>query len=172
MDNTKEPISGIAGDISQGEPFDGGNLESHKQDRINKQLDPTVSAPSTSLSASDTNNGTNSEEDATLNPTGEEAQMSPDDLTGPGPRTLEEIAHENGGDAGNSSANASATSIEGGDAVDDPGSSHEKGTGEKYIKSTGLQADGGDFDATRAGAGREADRKFISTQTLLRRQNI
>ncbi|THV51978.1 hypothetical protein BGAL_0093g00220 [Botrytis galanthina] len=32
------------------------------------------------------------------------------------------------------------------------------GTGEKYIKSSGLVAEGGDFDATRPGAGREADR--------------
>ncbi|KAJ8129218.1 hypothetical protein O1611_g4413 [Lasiodiplodia mahajangana] len=36
---------------------------------------------------------------------------------------------------------------------------HEsKGTGEQYVKTTGLQADGGDFDATKPGAGREADR--------------
>jgi len=34
----------------------------------------------------------------------------------------------------------------------------EKGTGEKYVRSTGLAADGGDFDATRPGAGREATR--------------
>ena len=34
----------------------------------------------------------------------------------------------------------------------------EKGTGTQYVKSTGLQADGGDFDATAPGAGREADR--------------
>ncbi|KAI9766336.1 MAG: hypothetical protein M1840_006600 [Geoglossum simile] len=33
-----------------------------------------------------------------------------------------------------------------------------KGTGRKYIRSTGMAADGGDFDATRPGAGREADR--------------
>ncbi|KAF2838451.1 hypothetical protein M501DRAFT_1005357 [Patellaria atrata CBS 101060] len=34
----------------------------------------------------------------------------------------------------------------------------EKGTGQEYVKSTGLQADGGDFDATKPGAGMEADR--------------
>lgn len=32
-----------------------------------------------------------------------------------------------------------------------------QGTGEKYEKSTGLAADGGDFDASRPGAGREAE---------------
>ena len=39
------------------------------------------------------------------------------------------------------------------------GPSKEKGTGEIWIKSTGMAADGGDFDAERAGAGKEADRE-------------
>jgi len=34
----------------------------------------------------------------------------------------------------------------------------EKGTGEQWVKTSGLAADGGDFDATKPGAGREADR--------------
>lgn len=34
----------------------------------------------------------------------------------------------------------------------------EEGTGTKYVKSTGMAADGGDFDATKPGAGREAIR--------------
>jgi len=34
----------------------------------------------------------------------------------------------------------------------------EHGTGEQWVKSTGLAAEGGDFDATKPGAGREADR--------------
>jgi hypothetical protein len=38
--------------------------------------------------------------------------------------------------------------------------STEKGTGEKYVKSSGTKADGGDFDATNPGAGREAERTF------------
>ncbi|KAF2182054.1 hypothetical protein K469DRAFT_637513 [Zopfia rhizophila CBS 207.26] len=33
-----------------------------------------------------------------------------------------------------------------------------KGTGEQWIKTSGMAADGGDFDATKPGAGREADR--------------
>ncbi|KAL9121029.1 MAG: hypothetical protein Q9187_002415 [Circinaria calcarea] len=33
-----------------------------------------------------------------------------------------------------------------------------EGTGEKYVKTTGMAADGGDFDAAKPGAGREADR--------------
>jgi len=40
------------------------------------------------------------------------------------------------------------------------GNPHGKvlGTGEKYVKSSGLEADGGDFDATNPGAGKEANR--------------
>jgi hypothetical protein len=34
-----------------------------------------------------------------------------------------------------------------------------KGTGEEWVKTTGVQADGGDFDATKPGAGREAESK-------------
>jgi len=36
--------------------------------------------------------------------------------------------------------------------------SHGEGTGEKYVKSSGMKADGGDFDAANPGAGKEADR--------------
>lgn len=32
------------------------------------------------------------------------------------------------------------------------------GTGEQWVKSTGLAAEGGDFDATKPGAGKEATR--------------
>ena len=35
--------------------------------------------------------------------------------------------------------------------------SHCEGTGATYERSSGLAADGGDFDATRPGAGREAE---------------
>jgi hypothetical protein len=37
-----------------------------------------------------------------------------------------------------------------------------EGTGEQWVKSSGMKADGGDFDASAPGAGREADRKFFS----------
>jgi len=36
--------------------------------------------------------------------------------------------------------------------------SSEEGTGTEYVKSSGLKAEGGDFDASKPGAGREADR--------------
>lgn len=51
---------------------------------------------------------------------------------------------------------------------DEEGPSEEKGTGEKWVKSTGVAADGGDFDATKPGAGKEAERKlFFEDSTRL-----
>ncbi|TAQ86078.1 hypothetical protein B7494_g5595 [Chlorociboria aeruginascens] len=79
----------------------------------------------------------------------EEAQAV--DTSGPGPQSLEQKAHDGGlSGAGN-----------GGDGGEDDGpqkESHGEGTGEKYVKSSGMKADGGDFDAANPGAGKEADR--------------
>lgn len=89
---------------------------------------------------------------------GDEKGIQADD----GPRPLAAIAKENGGDAGNAQAGSESTSAKSdaataGHAEDK--SSESKGTGEQYGKTTGLAADGGNFDATNPGAGREADRK-------------
>jgi hypothetical protein len=68
------------------------------------------------------------------------------DVSSPGPKPLSEVK-------------AGAVSRSTGDDDDGPQKeSHGSGTGEQYIKSTGMQADGGDFDASKAGAGKEADR--------------
>ncbi len=75
------------------------------------------------------------------------------DTSGPGPKSLEEKARE-GGVGGASGGNK-------GDDEDGPQKeSHGEGTGEKYVKSSGMKADGGDFDASNPGAGREADREL------------
>ncbi|KDN69789.1 hypothetical protein CSUB01_07644 [Colletotrichum sublineola] len=88
-----------------------------------------------------------------------------DKLDGPGPRPLEIVAKERGGDAGNVKDSGKgglmkdeSTGIEDKNENDPKEASHGEGTGEKYIKTSGLAADGGDFDATKPGAGREADR--------------
>lgn len=69
-----------------------------------------------------------------------------------------EIAKEHGGDAGNDSS-SSVNKTEDANETEDDESKKSSGTGEQYVKSSGLKADGGDFDATNPGAGREADRK-------------
>ncbi|KAK5664005.1 hypothetical protein OQA88_219 [Cercophora sp. LCS_1] len=83
---------------------------------------------------------------------------NPDKLEGPGPRPLEQVAKEHGGDAGKSGSDSSVnkTSLSKADTVEDD--HHDSGTGELYVRSSGLKADGGDFDAAKPGAGREADR--------------
>ncbi|KAL0636910.1 hypothetical protein Q9L58_004132 [Maublancomyces gigas] len=77
-------------------------------------------------------------------------------------------AHKSSNDAHKSSTDAHQPSTTGTHHTNAPGpggavlpveeKSHESGTGEKYEKSTGVAAEGGDFDASRPGAGREADR--------------
>lgn len=98
-------------------------------------------------------------------------------LDGPGPKPVEDLARENGGDAGNVSSTSSVDKTSGSQNEEEEGKKAEdkdkdnenKGTGEKYVRSNGLKADGGDFDATQPGAGREADRKFslLNPSTLL-----
>ncbi|KAK6533504.1 hypothetical protein TWF694_002443 [Orbilia ellipsospora] len=65
------------------------------------------------------------------------------------------------GDSGMSGGNMGGGAGGGAGGMKLPDSENEskgEGTGEKYEKSTGLAADGGDFDATRPGAAREAQR--------------
>lgn len=88
---------------------------------------------------------------------------NPAKLDGPGPRPIAEVAKEYGGDAGNAKPQGSERRE--GAKDDDEGDGPQKtssgeGSGEQYVKSSGLKADGGDFDATKPGAGREADRKL------------
>ncbi|KAI1772476.1 hypothetical protein F4818DRAFT_426079 [Hypoxylon cercidicola] len=83
-------------------------------------------------------------------------------LDGPGPKPIDEVAREHGGDAGLNKEKATpAESKEAPEEEDGEGPgarSKGEGTGEQYVKTSGLKADGGDFDATKPGAGREADR--------------
>lgn len=95
---------------------------------------------------------------------------NPVKVEGPGPRPVEEIAREHGGDAGA----AKPESLEGDRAAgqgedegagaprrDSAKSLGEGGEGEQCVQSSGLAADGGDFDAARPGAGKEADREYL-----------
>ncbi|RDA93331.1 hypothetical protein CP533_0341, partial [Ophiocordyceps camponoti-saundersi (nom. inval.)] len=77
-------------------------------------------------------------------------------IMGDGPKPLNVVAKENGGDAGNNvdEKHKPDTDGEGGSGS----SQQSKGTGEKHVMTSGFAADGGDFDATKPGAGREADR--------------
>lgn len=93
----------------------------------------------------------------------EENPVPEADLKKPGPKPLDVVAKEHGGDAGNIGKDGKSTTA--GDATagteseDGPQTvSHGEGTGEKVVHATGFAAEGGDFDAANPGAGREADR--------------
>jgi hypothetical protein len=73
------------------------------------------------------------------------------DTSGPGPKPLSETLKAGG--APSSSGDDDGPQKE----------SHGSGTEEKYVKSSGMKADGGDFDAANPGAGKEADRKQRNT---------
>ncbi|CAK7203426.1 hypothetical protein SEUCBS139899_006160 [Sporothrix eucalyptigena] len=209
-DYSSEPISGVMGDTSKGEPYDAGNKD--EQDAANARFSESQSsisgAGAATGSAADTGAATatgaaasagaaagagadnidSRKTEETKNVAGSENPAGTSEaagaagmknstvpsssgtqepnLDGPGPRPIQQVAMEHGGDAGrahsdelskggSSNSNAIADDEDG----DKPQTaSHGDGTGEKYIRSTGLQADGGDFDAAREGAGREADR--------------
>jgi hypothetical protein len=72
------------------------------------------------------------------------------DTSGPGQAPLEQRPKEGG---------AAGAGASGGDDDGPQKESHGEGTGQKYVKSTGVKAEGGDFDATKPGAGKEAYRK-------------
>ncbi|KAH7402970.1 hypothetical protein BKA64DRAFT_721799 [Cadophora sp. MPI-SDFR-AT-0126] len=60
-------------------------------------------------------------------------------------------------------AEESGSALKGGDGGEEDGpqkESHRSGTGEQYVKSTGVKAEGGDFDVGKPGAGLGADRLF------------
>ncbi|KAI2639639.1 hypothetical protein GGS26DRAFT_587090 [Hypomontagnella submonticulosa] len=135
---------------SKSAPKDSSKAQNDVRDPENPQTNPK-SAPT---DVNDAEDGPN------------EAQK----LDGPGPKPLDEVAREHGGDAGNFDNDKSSKALPG---EENPDASENKedededgpnakskgeGTGEKYVKSSGLKADGGDFDATKPGAGREADR--------------
>ncbi len=131
----EEPLSGVQGDTSKGEPYDAGNKAD--QDALDAAAIKDSKAPSA--------------------------------VQEPGPRPLADVARERGGDAGPYSSGPSSGSAvpsgpTGRDDDSDPykpqAHSHGEGTGEQYVRSTGLHADGGDFDAANPGAGREADSKL------------
>lgn len=69
------------------------------------------------------------------------------DTSAPGTKSLEEKARD-----------LSKEKVHRGEEVQKE--SQGEGTGMLYVKSSGMNAEGGDFDASKPGAGREADREF------------
>jgi len=83
---------------------------------------------------------------------GKQPKKDPNDHSG---EPLGSVDH--GGNSGNSEEKHQGQSGGGPHGED----KSNEGTGEKWVKTTGMAADGGDFDATKPGAGKEAERKSI-----------
>ncbi|KAI1742489.1 hypothetical protein F4680DRAFT_412354 [Xylaria scruposa] len=176
---TSAHTSGTTADTANPDSNTTKDAKFAKETGTAAESNDTPDNPSTNLKAKsvpeDTSKGqgdTRSPEDPKTNPKSaptdvndadEEGVNEAQKLDGPGPKPIAEVAKENGGDAGNdSSSSVNKENKEEKDTKESKESEEEKheneGTGEQYVKSTGLQADGGDFDATKPGAGREADR--------------
>lgn len=161
--NTMTPNSKLANPDGTSRDFSGNN-NSDKRDISDNA--------STRALASNSNKDLPSTGDSTHNTNPEEEHV---DVDGPGPRPVADVAAEHGGDAGKATSDEVSTSsgnksggLAGEHGTDAPKHDDVKaeGTGEKWVKTSGLAADGGDFDATKPGAGREADRKStLSLQT-------
>jgi len=194
----QEPISGVNGDVSKGEPYDAGNMEPSELQTKDTAPDETGTAPvetetaqpseakpaenptevkGSSVTPGDSTKAQNDVRDPSDPAThhdkavpkenvddsgkGLDVGDNPVKLDGPGPRPLEVIAKEHGGDA---ALSGSSSDNVGDDKKQLPGDKADgleregSGKGELYVKSSGLKADGGDFDAAAPGAGREADR--------------
>ncbi|KAL7905780.1 hypothetical protein GGI35DRAFT_122961 [Trichoderma velutinum] len=189
----KEPISGATGDVSKGEPYDAGNLDPKDQSKVESSLkshedespsdlaedeyyalsssaknkplpeSPRTQEPMNKLqdkTATKPKDTTDADKD--VNP---EQGKPLDKLTGAGPRPVEELAKENGGNAAAASSNDAVASQE--DKTRQPKLPEDnserddkkwEATEDEYVKTTGLAADGGNFDAAKPGAGVEADR--------------
>ncbi|AEO58074.1 hypothetical protein MYCTH_2305109 [Thermothelomyces thermophilus ATCC 42464] len=120
--------------------------------------DATMVSPKTLERDNDNNDNNNENRE-------EEGAGRAVNLQGPGPRPLEQVAREHGGDAGAVAASEPAGGHQRRDSgkglgAEDEGAARGKGEDE-YFRSSGLAADGGDFDASRRGAGREADREYF-----------
>ncbi|KAM0247726.1 hypothetical protein ACHAQJ_009757 [Trichoderma viride] len=187
----KEPISGATGDVSKGEPYDAGNLDAQDQSKVASTLNSQAnkSAPTgTSELADDENYALSSSkvkeqqpsstataprstaaDDVPVNP---EQGKPLDELTGNGPRPIEMVARENGGNAAavtdfgvDPTASAASGAKKPESAADlmnqetkNTNTNQREATEDEYVKASGLAADGGDFDASKPGAGLEADR--------------
>ncbi|KAK1240352.1 hypothetical protein MKX08_007794 [Trichoderma sp. CBMAI-0020] len=187
----KEPISGATGDVSKGEPYDAGNLDPQAQSKVESSLKGEEAAPSdlddqnytlssskkdkgvlSAAATSAANEGVSEPRSAPTTGTVNPEEGKPlDELTGKGPRPVEELAKENDGNAAAAAA-AATTETDSSTAVSAAAPEEKKpelagaeqksnvheATEDEYVKSSGLAADGGDFDVTKPGAGLEADR--------------
>ena len=87
---------------------------------------------------------------------GLDVDADPVKIEGPGPKPLEQVAKEHGGDAGAIDSKPVGTAPE---PQQESGGTHDDETVKLHVRASGFSADGGDFDASKPGAAAEADRE-------------
>jgi hypothetical protein len=161
---------------------DSTKSEQTKSDQVGGSSGPTATKDS-SVQPGDSTKAQNDVRDPsnpTTDPEKSEAKKDVDDsgkeppaVDGPGPKPIETLAKENGGDAGKASSSDVALNKKDSAPAEEEEDGPQKkstgeGTGEQWVKSSGLKADGGDFDAANPGAGKEADRECYAPSTAKR----
>jgi hypothetical protein len=181
--SNEEPVSGQQGAGTVNEPYDKGNEE--PQSGLNGSAkSATTNGPSDAVSSEETGNPTSGQQPAQKQQGADRPDEEPkNDIKDKMPHTDEERekmvesgnfphdpndhsgeplkVHDGGakqsenteGTEGKKDRSASVAH-EGGDPHGEP----KKGMGTEYVKSSGMKADGGDFDASNPGAGAEANR--------------
>lgn len=100
------------------------------------------------------------------------------EASGPGPRPLSQGGDPSGSKLAGGEAGGGKRKSMTGHLPGEPGgaglqkTSQGEGTGEKWVRSSGMKAEGGDFDATAPGAGREANREYFAFLSSCRRQDM
>jgi len=176
--SSEEPVAGAQGAGTPDSPYDKGNEEAEKNDApSNAQPSETTGDPAsaqTGHSGGDKNQGANApsqepsdDKDKLGMPhTDEEREKlmekgefphDPNDHSGEPLKMHSAKAEGEGEDEGGEDTpkdRKDSVGQEGGD----PHGEEKKGDGTQYVKTSGVAADGGDFDATKPGAGAEANR--------------
>ncbi|KAM0562665.1 hypothetical protein ACHAPJ_002355 [Fusarium lateritium] len=149
-----------------------------REDAVSKPIESTTTSASTSapVPASKTEQDTSAGQNDTRAP--EQTDKGNKDLNdvddtsegtdaklgdGPGPRPIEKLAKEHGGDAGNAPVEGTSnkpTEVGSEGATESSKSENQPHDPkeDEYITASGFKAEGGDFDASNPGAGHEATR--------------
>jgi hypothetical protein len=181
----REPVAGETGDVNAGEPYDKGNLGKYfpAPNRLNQADRPDSTGTDPAPLSSTTNASTSlSNKTSATGPIGAEHETDKVGVTpyhNPTPLasskdpsgaktqqgagqpietpSSEQVAKVDTSAPGPKSLGTKATS--GSVATAGGQESRDEGTGQKHVESTGFVADGGNFDASKPGAGKEADRE-------------
>jgi len=153
MDPGREPQSGV-GDDSSYDPSQGAQHQ-EPSDRTDTTADPSsgIKPHSTHQGSERPHDEPNNEESDAIK---SETKQTEKEQSGDGDGEGDDMDDSGSGGSGGGAPPPMPGAA--GDGPKPETESHGEGTGQQYVKSSGVAAEGGDFDAANPGAGREADR--------------